>query len=667
MPRNNDNNERQRPHGNAQSTEVRKHTVDPVWDAEFAFPLEIESVEDALTGRVNILVRDHDDADGDVHYLDLGRASISLETVLIEGNIMEHTQLVQLPARWYPLQRCRGMKKVRGMLKIAVGFCVGPDSALLRDEEDGRVTTEEEEHANDAGLTAAARFGHTVRKVRGARGTTSGAWRTASMSPTRRSLATSRTLTARGGTTCHRPKSAPEAATLTSPARVARQTRPFELNPIQAPFPPAAADIYHGAAAAATTTDTHDPCSTAGWAEEQNKKTSGGGARGVEPTTTAASQQKPRWRDTFRSPERRGSGSATAARPRLDDRAVGGNPGREQEESSMRDERPSPTKKWVVESPPAMSQHVRSSAKLSRLAAKAARGGAADGGRGQPPDVSISWDEKEGATMRAHRWQRKLLESMQRLEERSTGILAYGELRAMAREATMPQVAQIVSAARGVGNSCSLAARRFTLKLLAWLCWDQPRAASKTHDGIVTYTLERVRDEDTASLRGDLAMCVGAVMLSALRNGTADACMVQTRRFLGFAREQRLSVRESAGACCVAAVLPPPPLVPVEIETGLRSMDDVRLAIGQAAGRAGISNVVPKEAVLLPAGRAVVELADAPTAAEFFDRMSIAQGGLPSSWSVCPFPEVSQEGFLVCMGCGFLFLLQIGRSVLHVK
>lgn len=585
-----------------------------------------------LTGRVNFLVRDHDDADGDVHYLDLGRASIALETVLTEGNIMAHTQMVQLPARWYPLQRCRGMKKARGILKISVGFCVGPDSTLLRDEEgDGAVM----ENRSDAGLTSAARFERNVRNIRGARGATSGAWRTASISPSRRSPVASRTLTARGGTTCQRPQSAPEAATLTSPVRVARQGRPFELQPIQAPFPPAA-DIYHGAA----TTNAHDPHSI-GLVEAENNMSDS--APGTE-TTTAVSKQKPRWRDKYRSPERQRGENATAARTRLGGKMSGVHLGREKE-AFIGEGRPSPTKKWVVESPPAMAQHVRSSAKLSRLAAKAARGGTGDDGRGLPPDVSTSWGEKEGATMRAHRWERKLLESMQRLEERSTGVLAYGELRAMAREATSPQVARIVAAACGVGTSCSLAARRFTLRLLAWICWDQPRAASKIYGGIVTYALERVRDEESASLRGDLAVCVGAVMLSALRRGPADACMIQTRRFLELAGEQRMSVRESAGTCCVAAVLPPPPLIPVEIETGLRSMDDVRLAIGQAAGRAGISNVVPKEAVLLPGGRAVVELADAPTAAEFFDRISIAREGLPSSWSVCPFPEVSKTTF----------------------
>ena len=229
---------------------------------------------------------------------------------------------------------------------------------------------------------------------------------------------------------------------------------------------------------------------------------------------------------------------------------------------------------------------------------------------------------------------------MQRLEARSTEASAYGELRAMVREASTPQVGQVVAAARTVRSACSLAARRYTLRLLAWLCWDNPRAAGRFCGGIVEYALDRIRDEETASLCGDLTLCVGAVMLSALRGSSADASMVQTRRFLRLLGEQRASVRIAAGACCAAAVLPPPSPVPVEMEANVRSIEDVRLAVGKAAGRVGIVNAVPKEAVLLPGGRALIELADARAAAIFFDRISIAAGDLPRNWNVCPFPKV---------------------------
>lgn len=587
-----------RHHG--KSTEVCKRTVDPVWDAEFVFPLEIETVQDLLSGQVNVLVRDCDDADGDVHFVDLGLVSIPLETVLTDGNIMTHTQLVQLPARWYPLQRCRGVKKSRGTLKIAVGFFVGPESALLQDDDS-------ETMAQFTG--SAGRFENHIKRLRGA-DSTNGRGVTVSMSPPR---GASRELTKRGGTTFLRPKSAPEATTLTSPLHL--RQRPFELQPVEPRFPPAEtpeAEVAQSGGEA--------------WREAQNSSTR------LAPRTPVT-EVRPRWRDTYGSAERQRDTTKTTLSSLEVERT--------KPDPELQDESFQP--RWPVHSPPATA-HVRPSSKLSRLAAKATRTVTS---RGRSSGASASWDEQEGAKVRAHRWRMRLLESLQRLEDRSTEGAAYGELRAMVREASSSQATQVVVAAREVGASCSLSARRYTLLLLAWLCWDQQVAASKCHGDIISYVLDRARDNETASLRSNMAVCVGAVMLSALRHGTVGACMVQARRFLRLVSEQRKSVRESAGACCVASVLPPPPYVPVEIQTGLRSIDDVRLAIGRAGEWARIANFVPKEAVLLPGGRAVIELSDATTAVSFFDRITATAGGLPGNWRIDPFPEVQQYQYFV--------------------
>ncbi|CAM9948679.1 unnamed protein product [Scytosiphon promiscuus] len=581
-----------------QSTEVCKHTVDPVWDAEFVFPLTIESIQDVMSGRVNLLVRDRDDADGDIHYVDLGEASISLSTVVTDGNIMAHTQLIQLPARWYSLQPCRRMNKCRGALKIAISFFVGPDSDLLRDEDGDSL---------GKGESSAARFGRHMKKFRAGRGS-SGRARPASMSPPHRTTSSARELTVRGGTTFLRPKSAPEATTLASPLHL--RERPFQLKPVHPRFP-------------AKGVEAADPTqhNVAGCWKTQSPATH-------VADTAAASEVRPRWRDTFfpsqGQPVEPNAISSLAGFGRCaTDQARS-----ESEDASL-----------PVASSGRSSQvatHAKPNPKLSRLAADATRGTTSRGG---PPGSSIGWQEEGGAIARAHRWQRRLLESMQRLEDRSTEVAAYGELRAMAREASLVQVGQVVAAARSIGRSSSLSARRRILRLLAWLCWDQPLAASRYYSGIIAHVIERIHDDETASLRDDLAACVGAVMLSALRDGTAEACMVQTRRFLRLVGEQRLQVRESAGVCCVASVRPSFPHVPLEAETGTGGIDDVRLAIGQAAERGGIPNAVPKDLILLPGGRAVIELADAEIAASFVDRMAVTVTGLLSSWRLCPFPE----------------------------
>ncbi len=584
---------------------MRKGTVDPVWDAEFVFPLEIQTVEDVLSGRVNILVRDHDDADGDVHYFDLGRVEIPLENVLTEGNIMAHTQLVQLPARWYPLQRCRGLKKSQGALKIAVGFFVASGSVLLRDEHTD---------AGEQGTESAVSFEHRIKRLRGSDGLNGR--RTVSMSPPRGGSATSRELTKRGGTTLVRPKSAPEATILTSPAHL--RQRPFELKPLQPRF--STAEIQAAATAQSGVNTSNDPQTLS--------------VLPAEPPL--ATEERPRWRDTYGSPEKRNPDAGGVSHLSEFERIESTRGQAETQEVGF-------PAVWPAISPPS-TVHVRPSPKLIRLAAKAARD---NPGRGRPPGASVGWNEQEGAAMRAHRWQRRLLESMQRLEGRSTEAAAYGELRGLVRGASATQVGQVVTAARGVGGACSLSARRYTLRLLAWLCWDQQRAASKCHVGIISYVLDRIRDDETASLRGELAACVGSVMLSALQHGTASACMVHAQRFFRLVGEQRKSVRESAGACCVASILPPSPCIPVELETGLRSIDDIRLAIARAAERGGTTNAVPKETVLLPGGRAVIELGDAAAAAQFFDRISATAGDLPSNWRIDPFPEVPCNEWVV--------------------
>lgn len=558
-----------------------------------------------MSGKVNILVRDFDDADGDVHYLDLGRVAVLLERVIIEGNIMAHAQLVQLPAHWYTLERCRAMRRVTGALKIAIGIFVGNECDLSLDEN-----CEAESPVDQAVL-----FERTLRRIRMARGAS--IMRNVSASPIHRTRGRTRGLTARGGTMAERPKSAPTAATLSSPNRVRR--RSFELRPLQAKFPSQASRVDH---------ESNNP-QTYGRVEVRqvgDKSLS----RDISEDET---KERPTRQGTFQSPERAlGAPSQSTHGTSMNKTAMLAPeqetpPGVEPHHDLF------PTK-WEVEDPPKPA--VRTSSELSRLVAKAL-----NAHHRIPQHVAKDATEKQRTKVSANRWHTALLESMQRLEERSTEGVAYGELRAMAREASVSQVAQILAAVRGVGKSCSVSARRYTLRLLSWLCWDQPRATSKIYGGIVAYALDRIKDDETASLRGDLVVCVGAMMLSAMRNSTAEECMVQTLRFLNFTKEQSATVRESAGACVAAAVHPARPPVPVELETDLRSIDDVRVILGQIAGRFGTTCAVPKGSVLLPNGRAVIELPDALRAAEVYRHISMMADEFPSAWCLYPFPEVS--------------------------
>ncbi|CAM9670391.1 unnamed protein product, partial [Choristocarpus tenellus] len=403
-----------------QATDVCKHTVDPVWDTDFVFPLRVQSVEDIMIGRVNITIRDHDDEDGDTHYDDLGHISVPLEAVLTEGKPMVHTQLVQLPARWYPIQRCRGMRKVSGALKVAVGIFIGEDAGLVGVEGD----------ETDKGVGNIFK-GIFRKKIQGAGTCINGqGGRAASTSPIRRNLMSSRVLTARGGTTSQRPKSAPTVTTLTSPDR--STNKPFAF----ASFirQPAKTPVV----------DSLD--------------------------TQNSSKQIPDGRG-LTTPQGEGSTTLAALDTSLDI-SISSTPPQNTPKSREVDLQPS---QWAVEVP--NLGPTRPSSKLSKLATQA-------GKKQQEPrsnnKMYLSGENQVigglgGEVARSRLWQMDLLRSMQRLDERSTERMAYGELRALGRDASPQQVAQMVSEARKVRGSSPVSVRLITLRLLSRLCWERPQ------------------------------------------------------------------------------------------------------------------------------------------------------------------------------------------------
>ncbi len=54
-------------------TSVQPCTVDPLWDSEHIFPLEVDSIDALLDAKCVVLVRDEDINDGVVAYDDLGK------------------------------------------------------------------------------------------------------------------------------------------------------------------------------------------------------------------------------------------------------------------------------------------------------------------------------------------------------------------------------------------------------------------------------------------------------------------------------------------------------------------------------------------------------------------------------------------------------------------
>ncbi|CAN0068185.1 unnamed protein product, partial [Phaeothamnion confervicola] len=73
--------------GRVQRTAICRGTADPIWDEELVFPLVVDTVDDVMEGQINVVIRDQDDEDGDVHYHELGRVTIPLKAVLLDGKV----------------------------------------------------------------------------------------------------------------------------------------------------------------------------------------------------------------------------------------------------------------------------------------------------------------------------------------------------------------------------------------------------------------------------------------------------------------------------------------------------------------------------------------------------------------------------------------------------
>lgn len=113
------------------TTKVIKCTIDPHWNSEHIFPMELDSIESLNEAKVVVLIRDEDlDADNVASYDDLGQVVIPFKDIIKNGKIINNT--IVYAGKWYPVAKCPGMRKVSGQIKLAFTLVfVEPSSADL--------------------------------------------------------------------------------------------------------------------------------------------------------------------------------------------------------------------------------------------------------------------------------------------------------------------------------------------------------------------------------------------------------------------------------------------------------------------------------------------------------------------------------------------------------
>jgi hypothetical protein len=109
-------------------TRVCKRTINPIWNEDVIFPLDISNIKELMDTKCVVYVRDEDigvAGDGLVTYDELGMIDLPFKDIFINGKAMKNSVVVS--GTWYTLSKSPGMRKVEGSVKITLTVIFAPE------------------------------------------------------------------------------------------------------------------------------------------------------------------------------------------------------------------------------------------------------------------------------------------------------------------------------------------------------------------------------------------------------------------------------------------------------------------------------------------------------------------------------------------------------------
>lgn len=96
-------------------------TVDPIWNEDVVFELQVADIQAMMDQKCVIFVRDEDiEEDGSKSYDELGMVEFSMKEVVSRGRGLKSS--IVLPATWYDLKKSSGMRRVDGRVKLTISL-----------------------------------------------------------------------------------------------------------------------------------------------------------------------------------------------------------------------------------------------------------------------------------------------------------------------------------------------------------------------------------------------------------------------------------------------------------------------------------------------------------------------------------------------------------------
>ena len=536
-----------------QSTTCKGDMDSPRFDADFIFPLSVESIEDILSGCVAVTLSDVK-LPGESSETTLGSVKIPFSTMFRRGKVLSGG--VQLSPAFYELNKG---KSAGGKIRLSLSFFMGNNEDIDKFCSGCKNFVELVHEIKRASSTGTASAAAAVARGRSRR-------RLNSCSPSRRSRSRG------GGGSRHRARGSPqkpnklERIVLASSRALSSCGQPRYAE--EALEEPLELDLSLQEEEVRKERSSSKKCDYDREREEQHEKPQGSegeliapdekeNGKGInqlvgDPTPSPEVDTKARSQQAERDPEPK----KERRQHEHDEAALSSPP----PSRNVHEKRPPSPRPPFVSSTSVIHGSIHRHQELTSLGRKAASA-----------------------------WKNHLLKCLVKLEDKDTLSRSLGEVHQIIQMMQPHQVQPFLYQISRQPKTVSLLTRRSMLDLVSYVCFVHPQATAttKTMNLILDIILSAARGVEEA-LRDDcvsaMSSCVrhsfpNSAYAPSAKGGVPGGLSSMLENMFSVFSEQSLTTKETSGACIAAAIEPLDVSIPLTISGNIRSMEDLRHAL----------------------------------------------------------------------------------------
>jgi hypothetical protein len=116
-------------------TSVCPTTINPIWNEDVIFPLDVTDIKSFMDMKCLVYIRDEDlgTGEGMVTYDELGMLELPFKDIFVKGKSLKNSLVVS--GTWYTLNKSPGMRKVDGSVKITLTMIFAPEDSEVIEKQ----------------------------------------------------------------------------------------------------------------------------------------------------------------------------------------------------------------------------------------------------------------------------------------------------------------------------------------------------------------------------------------------------------------------------------------------------------------------------------------------------------------------------------------------------